>query len=100
MGPKTQVRSVEFEFKDKASLDQELLRQKIALTGQGSMVGRPPRCCGFIPFVPPVGSHPFDPTEMARDVVRLRRYYQRSGFPRADVDYQARVPRQAGRRAT
>ena len=34
-------------------------------------------------------SHPFDPTEMARDVVRLRRYYQRSGFPKADVDYRA-----------
>ena len=51
------------------------------------------RVLGFIPFVPPVGAHPFDPTEMARDVVRLRRYYQRSGFPKADVDYQARTRR-------
>jgi outer membrane protein insertion porin family len=48
------------------------------------------RLFGFIPFVPPVGAHPFDPTEMARDVVRLRHYYQRSGFPKADVDYQAK----------
>ena len=89
VGPKTQVRSVDFRFKDKASLDEEVLRQKIALTGQGSLVGLR-RLFGFIPLVPPVGAHPFDPTEMARDVVRLRRYYQREGFPKADVDYEAR----------
>ncbi len=88
VGPKTQVRSVDFQFQDKPALNQDQLRGKIALTGQGSMVGIR-RLLGFIPFVPPVGSHPFDPTEMGRDVVRLRRYYQRSGFPRADVDYQA-----------
>ena len=89
VGPNTQVRSVEFEFKPKTSLDPSVLRQKIALTGQGSMVGLR-RTLRFIPMVPPVGAHPFDPTEMARDVVRLRHYYQRSGFPKADVDYQAR----------
>src|SRR5262249_58440027 len=65
------------------------LRQKMALTGEGSGVGLR-RLLGFIPFVPPVGTHPFDPTEMARDVVRLRRYYERSGFPKADVAYQAK----------
>ena len=43
VGPKTQVRSVEFEFTGKSSLDEDQLRQKIALTGQGGMVGlRPP----------------------------------------------------------
>jgi outer membrane protein insertion porin family len=89
VGPNTQVHSVDFEFKEKTSLDPSVLRQKIALTGQGSMVGLR-RTLRFIPMVPPVGAHPFDPTEMARDVVRLRRYYQRSGFPKADVDYQAR----------
>ena len=86
--PKTQVRSVEFEFLDKSSLDEEQLRQKVALTGQGSMVGLR-RLFGWIPFVPPVGAHPFDPIEMGRDVVRLRHYYQQSGFPKADVDYDA-----------
>ena len=88
VGPKTQVRSVEFHFEDSSSLDPEQLREKIALTGQGSMVGLRRRL-GFIPFVPPVGAHPFDPAEMARDVVRLRHYYARSGFPKADVAYQA-----------
>jgi outer membrane protein assembly factor BamA len=85
---KTQVRSVEFEFLDKSSLDETQLRQKVALTGQGSMVGLR-RLFGWIPFVPPVGVHPFDPIELGRDVVRLRHYYQQSGFPKADVDYDA-----------
>ena len=89
VGPKTQVRSVELQFQDKASLEEDQLRSKIALTGQGSMVGLR-RTLGFLPFVPPVGAHPFDPVEMGRDVVRLRHYYQRSGFPKANVDYQAK----------
>ena len=78
-----------FHFEDSSSLDPEQLREKIALTGQGSMVGLRRRL-GFIPFVPAVGAHPFDPTEMARDVARLRHYYARSGFPKADVAYQAK----------
>jgi outer membrane protein assembly factor BamA len=89
VGPKTQVRSVELQFQDKSSLEEDQLRSKIALTGQGSMVGLR-RTLGFLPFVPPVGAHPFDPVEMGRDVVRLRHYYQRSGFLKAEVDYQAR----------
>src|SRR5215208_3469548 len=89
VGPKTQVSSVDFQFEDKSSLEEDQLRSKIALTGQGSMVGLR-RTLGFLPFVPPVGAHPFDPLEMGRDVVRLRHYYQRSGFPMADVDYQAK----------
>nr|MBA3658755.1 hypothetical protein [Gemmatimonadales bacterium] len=89
VGAGTQVRSVELEFRGKSSLDPKVLRQKIALTGQGSLVGLR-RALKFIPLVPAVGSHPFDPTEMARDVVRLRNYYQRSGFPKVDVTYRAK----------
>src|SRR5262249_16216765 len=73
---------------DKSSLDEEQLRTKIALTGQGSMVGLR-RLFGWIPFVPPVGAHPFDPIEMGRDVVRLRHYYQQSAFPQPNVDSHA-----------
>ena len=89
VGPRTEVRSVEFRFEGQSSLDEDLLRQKIALTGQGSLAGLR-RFFGFIPFVPRVGTHEFDPVEMQRDVVRLRNYYQRSGFPEADVHYDAR----------
>ncbi|MGH7525842.1 MAG: BamA/OMP85 family outer membrane protein, partial [Gemmatimonadales bacterium] len=89
VGPDTEVRSVELRFEGNESLDEAVLRQKIALTGRGGMVGLR-RFFGFIPFVPPVGAHPFDPPEMQRDVKRLRNYYRRSGFPRAEVQYDAR----------
>ena len=85
--PTTEVRSVEFRFVGKQSLDEGVLRQKIALTGQGSMVWLR-RVFGFLPFVPPVGAHTFDPVEMERDVLRLRNYCQRSGFPKVDVHYE------------
>jgi outer membrane protein insertion porin family len=88
VGPKTQVRSVSFEFLGPSSLEEDRLRDQVALTGQGSLVGLR-RLLGFLPFVPPVGSHPFDPLELGRDVIRLEHYYQRSGFPRADVQYDA-----------
>ena len=32
--------------------------------------------------------YPFSPVELAKDVVRLQRYFAASGFPRAAVDYQ------------
>ena len=49
VGPKTQVRSVEFHFDGTSSLDEAQLRDKIALTGQGSMVGLR-RLFRFIPL--------------------------------------------------
>jgi outer membrane protein insertion porin family len=89
VNPTTQVRSVEFRFTDKETLDPDVLRQKIALTGQGSLVGLR-KIFGFVPGVPKVGTHDFDPVEMQRDVVRLRNYYHRSAFPKVNVDYEAK----------
>ena len=89
VGPDTEVRSVDFRFEGKQSLDEDVLRQKVALSGPGGLVWLR-RLFGFLPFVPPVSAHPFDPTEMQRDVVRLQRHYQRSGFLRAAVRYEAR----------
>jgi outer membrane protein assembly complex protein YaeT len=93
VSPSTQVRSVEFRFEDKQTLLRDDLAKEIALTGQGSLVGLR-RFFGFLPFVPKIGSHPFDPLEMQRDVIRLRTHYQRSGFPdarvRYDVNYKAK----------
>ncbi|HET6798861.1 MAG TPA: BamA/TamA family outer membrane protein [Gemmatimonadales bacterium] len=89
VGPRTQVKSVEFRFKGKHIFDAPELQKHVALTGQGSMVGLR-RFLGFLPFVPPVGDHPFDPLELQRDVVRLRNYYQRAGFPRAEVSHDVR----------
>lgn len=35
--------------------------------------------------------YPFSPVELAKDVVRLQRYYASSGFPRAAVDYEVEL---------
>jgi outer membrane protein insertion porin family len=45
---------------------------------------------GFLPFVPPVGEHLFDPLELQRDVIRLRNLYRQSGFLEAEVEYDVR----------
>ena len=89
VGPRTEVKSIEFRFEGKRTLAEEDLRPKIALTARGGMVGIR-RFLGFLPFVPPVGVHPFDPLELQRDVVRLRNHYWRSGFLKADVKYAVR----------
>ncbi|HUQ14549.1 MAG TPA: POTRA domain-containing protein, partial [Gemmatimonadales bacterium] len=89
VGPRTEVKSIEFRFEGKRTLAEEDLRPKIALTARGGMVGIR-RFLGFLPFVPRVGVHPFDPLELQRDVVRLRNHYWRSGFLKADVKYAVR----------
>jgi outer membrane protein insertion porin family len=86
VGPDTEVASIEFRFEDGPSLREEELRNRIALTARGGLVGLR-NALDFIPLVPPVGVHPFDPLELQRDVIRLRRHYARSGFPHAAVRY-------------
>ncbi len=86
IGAKTQVSSIDFRFEGSQTLPVEDLRERIALTAKGSLAGLR-SFLGFLPFVPPVGEHHFDPLELQRDVIRLRHYYQRSGFPHADVRY-------------
>ena len=89
VGPRTEVKSIEFRFIGQHSLLEEDLRKQIALTAQGGMVGIR-RFFGFLPFVPPVGVHPFDPLELRRDMVRLRNHCYRTGFQKADVSYDVR----------
>jgi outer membrane protein insertion porin family len=89
VGPRTEVKSIEFRFKGKQTLAEADLRTRIALTERGGMVGLR-RFFGFLPFVSPVGVHPFDPLELQRDVVRLRNHYRRSGFLKTRVDYNVR----------
>jgi outer membrane protein insertion porin family len=88
IGPKTQVRSISFDFKNEGEVREGDIRSRIALTPQGSLVGLR-KFFQWIPFVPKVGAHLFDPIELARDVIRVRRYYQASGYPKAQVHYDA-----------
>jgi outer membrane protein assembly factor BamA len=85
--PATEVRSIQFRFAGTETLETGMLREHLALTERGGMVGLR-KLLGFLPFVPPVGVHPFNPLEMQRDVIRLRHLYRESGFLHADVDYE------------
>ncbi|HYC32416.1 MAG TPA: BamA/TamA family outer membrane protein [Gemmatimonadales bacterium] len=87
--PATQVSRIEFRYTGTMEIPEEKLREEIALTARGGMVGLR-KLLGFLPFVPPVGQHPFDPIELQRDVVRIRNLYHESGFLRADVDYDVK----------
>jgi outer membrane protein insertion porin family len=89
VGPKTQVKSIEFRFTGGQTLLERDLRPHIALTERGGMVGVR-RLFGWLPFLTPVGNHPFKPVELQRDVVRLRDVYVLSGFLDAKVDYDVR----------
>src|SRR5207247_217906 len=86
IGSKTEVHSISFQFEDRNELREDSLRTRISLTPQGSMVGLR-KFFGFLPFVPPVGAHPFNPLELQRDVIRLRNEFHRSGYPKAQVKY-------------
>ena len=89
VGPRTEVKSIEFRFEGKRTLEEEALRREIALTERGGMVGLR-RFFGFLPFVSDVGVHPFDPLELQRDVIRLENHYRRSGFLKVDARYDVR----------
>ena len=86
VGSGTQVSGIEFRFVGEQTLREQDLRPHIALTERGGMVGLR-RVFGFLPFVSPVGEHPFQPIELQRDVVRLRNIYVRYGFLDVKVDY-------------
>jgi outer membrane protein insertion porin family len=89
VGPKTQVKSIEFRFTGGQTLLERDLRPHIALTERGGMVGLR-RIFSWVPLVKSVGNHPFKPIELQRDVARLRNVYALSGFLKAKVDYDVR----------
>jgi outer membrane protein insertion porin family len=86
IGPGTQVSKIEFHHVGEHTFQEKDLRSLIALTARGGLVGIR-RALGFLPFVSPVGEHPFRPVELQRDVVRIRNFHQRNGFLDAQVDY-------------
>jgi outer membrane protein insertion porin family len=89
IGPDTEVRSIGFRFVGRHTLDEEELRGAIALTERGGLVWLR-NALGWLPLISSVGEHPFDPLVLQRDVVRLRQYYARKGFPDAEIDYDVR----------
>lgn len=82
----TQVRVIRFRFVDTQTFPDVRLKEHIWHGERGRLVGLR-RALGVLPFVPAVGEHPFHPLELARDAVRIERFYGRRGFLFANVDW-------------
>ncbi len=87
-----QVTSVGFRFAGTSSFSDGELGAQLAVKGRGSLYPVR-RWLGNLPLIPSPGAYRFDPVELQKDVVRLRRFYQRSGFIRPRVDYEVRLDR-------
>lgn len=82
----TRIASVGFDFPGGSTLERSRLRQSIAQRGPGGLAGLR-STFSFLPGVSSPTYARFSPIGLQRDVVRLRRLYQRSGFPDVEVDY-------------
>lgn len=86
---RTEVRGIGFRFVDTQTFPTPRLREQIAHSDPGRFVALR-RALSFLPVIPPVGTHSFRPVDLARDAVRLERFYQRNGFLFPDVDWLVR----------
>jgi outer membrane protein insertion porin family len=85
VGPATEIRKLEFRFRgEEQAFGEKVLRPRIALTARPGWFSR---ALSVLPVFPPVGTHPFKPIELQRDVVRLRNIYTRAGYLDAKIDY-------------
>lgn len=88
----TQVSRLRIVQTDGEALDEGLLRQQIATRGPGFTERLTRR------ILPRRGGvYPLLPVELARDAVRLERYFVRNGFPRAEADYEVVLDTSANR---
>lgn len=81
---RTTIRAISFRFVDTKSFEEDQLREQMVLRALSWW----DRVKGWLPFVSPA-RYPFDPIELARDVVRLRRFYARNGFLHTEITYPA-----------
>ena len=84
-----EVGSIGFRFTDTESFPAAELGGVLALKGRTSLY-RVRKIAGALPLIGPPAKYRFDPVELQKDVVRLTRFYQRSGFLHPAVDYELR----------
>jgi outer membrane protein insertion porin family len=80
----TEVRGFSFRFPETRTLSVERMREEIYT--------QPPTTMDRLRDALPLFSgrnYPFSPLELQRDVVRLRRFYERNGFLHTRIDYPA-----------
>jgi outer membrane protein insertion porin family len=85
--PRANVGSINFRFRSQQSFPPSELGRLLALKGRGSLY-HVRSVLGKLPFIGDPAVHPFDAVELQKDVVRLRRFYQRSGFLAPEIDYE------------
>ena len=87
----TEVRSVKFKFTGTQTFEPEELEPLLATTEPGlfdkGIIGSIRNALSFIPLFGKTPDFPFLPFEMAKDAVRIERFYQRNGFLDAQADY-------------
>ncbi len=84
--PDAQLGSIDFRFESQQSFSTSDLGRVLGLKARGSLYGVR-QLLGKLPFIGAPGSHRFDPIELQKDVVRLTRFYKRSGFITPEIDY-------------
>lgn len=82
----TEVRSINFRFTNTRTLDEKDLRRQIVLMDD-AWFARVQDLFSFLPGVSEPPPNPFTPLELQRDVARLRRFYQQSGFLGTQISY-------------
>jgi len=83
----TTVSEISFRFVEGQTFEESRLREEIATTAPGFWA----RFRNTFSFLPGLKqqSPSFDPLTLQKDVVRLRQFYQKNGFPRPSIDYPA-----------
>ncbi|MFP4227955.1 MAG: outer membrane protein assembly factor [Salinivenus sp.] len=83
----TSVRDVSFRFSGTQSFEVDRLQRQIATEAPGFL----DRVYNTLSFVPGLQRRAFrfDPVTLQKDVVRLRDFYRRNGFPNPSIDYPA-----------
>lgn len=80
----TTVRGVSFRFPDSRTLDPSRIREELYTQAPAFL----DRVRDAVPLMSG-RDYPFSPLEVQRDVVRIRRFYERNGFLHTRVDYPA-----------
>ncbi len=86
----TRVGSLEFSFPEGRSLPIDRLGQETSLTDPG-FLSAVQRRLTWLPLISAPTPIPFDPVELQKDVVRLRRLYSDMGFPAANISYEVQL---------
>ncbi|HYV96581.1 MAG TPA: BamA/TamA family outer membrane protein [Gemmatimonadaceae bacterium] len=92
----TQISALAFRFASAHSFPVSRLQQEMALSGPRRFDGVR-RALAFLPAINKPAPHPFTPLDLQRDVARLRRFYETSGFIGTKISYEVAYDNTANR---